>query len=342
MKKTLSELAVIVQGELVGDGSIIIHGATNIEDANENSITFAVSQHTKKAENSSAGAAIIPLDVDNFAKPCIKVANPRLAFTTLLEIFSPTLTVERIIHPQSYVSPTAKIGNNVAVMPFAFVDEGAVVGDNTILFPNSFVGKESIIGQDCLIHANSVVREFCQLGDRVVLQNGSIVGGDGFGFITVDKRHRKVPQVGNVVIHDDVEIGCNTCIDRATTGSTIIGRGTKIDNLVHIAHNDVVGENCFFVAQVGISGSVHVGDNVTFAGQVGSAGHLTIGSNCTFAARSGITNDIPANSFCAGFPARPHREWLKMEAYKHRLPDTNDKIKTLEKRIAELENKLSN
>jgi UDP-3-O-[3-hydroxymyristoyl] glucosamine N-acyltransferase len=195
------------------------------------------------------------------------------------------------------------------------------------------------IGDDTLIYPNVTVRENCRLGNRVIVQSGAVIGSDGFGFVTAGGRHHKVPQVGNVVIEDEVEIGANTCLDRATTGSTVVGRGTKIDNLVHLAHNVVVGENCFFVAQTGIAGSTKIGNNVTFAGQSGSAGHITIGDNCVFAARTAPINDVPDNSFCAGFPARPHREWLRSEATIGRLPELVKKIRSLEQRLAQLESK---
>ena len=177
------------------------------------------------------------------------------------------------------------------------------------------------------------------LGNRVIVQSGAVLGGDGFGYITVDGEHLKVPQVGNVVIEDDVEIGSNTAIDRATTGSTIVRRGTKIDNLVHLAHNDIIGEHCFIVAQTGISGSVTVGDRVTLAGQTGTAGHIKIGANSVFIGRAGITKDTPANYFGAGTPARPHQEWLREQIALHKLPETMKKIRNMEKRLGELETK---
>jgi UDP-3-O-[3-hydroxymyristoyl] glucosamine N-acyltransferase len=193
------------------------------------------------------------------------------------------------------------------------------------------------VGGDCLIHANVTVYGGCKLGSRVIVHSGAVIGSDGFGFVTIGDRHHKVPQVGNVIIEDEVEIGANVAIDRATTGSTIVRRGTKIDNLVHLAHNVVIGENCFLVAQTGIAGSAKVGNNVTFAGQSGSVGHVTIGDNCVFAGRAGAAGDVPANSFYAGFPARPHREWLRAEAAVRRLPALFKKLQVMEARLAELE-----
>jgi len=175
----------------------------------------------------------------------------------------------------------------------------------------------------------------------VIVHSGAVIGSDGFGFVTIGGRHHKVPQVGNVVIEDDVEIGANAAIDRATTGSTVVKRGTKIDNLVHLAHNVVIGENCFLVAFTGIAGSTKVGNNVTFAGQSGAVGHITIGDNCVFAGKSGAAGDVPPGSFYAGFPARPHKEWLRGEAAVRRLPDLVKKVQAMEKRLAELEKERS-
>ena len=342
MKKTLKEIAQLLNGKIIaGLETLEIAEATSIDTATAQSITFALEEYLEKALASDAGAVIVPLAVTEFAKPAIAVENPKEAFSKLAELFAPKVEIEVGVHPLAFVHPTAKLGRNVTVRAYAIIEKDVQIGDDCIIFSNAYVGQAAVLGAECVLHANSVVREFCILGNRVILQNGAVVGGDGFGYTTNNRKHTKVPQVGNVILGDDVEVGCNSCIDRATNykTSTIVGAGTKIDNLVHLAHNDVIGENCLFVAQVGISGSVNIGNNCTFAGQVGSAGHLQIGDNCVFAARSGITNDIAANSFCAGFPARPHKEWLKLEAYKSKLPDLNAKVKKLEKRLAELEKK---
>ena len=342
MKKTLKEIAQLLNGKIIaGLETLEIAEATSIDTATAQSITFALEEYLEKALASDAGAVIVPLAVTEFAKPAIAVENPKEAFSKLAELFAPKVEIEVGVHPLAFVHPTAKLGKNVTVRAYAIIEKDVQIGDDCIIFSNAYVGQAAVLGAECVLHANSVVREFCILGNRVILQNGAVVGGDGFGYTTNNRKHTKVPQVGNVILGDDVEVGCNSCIDRATNykTSTIVGAGTKIDNLVHLAHNDVIGENCLFVAQVGISGSVNIGNNCTFAGQVGSAGHLQIGDNCVFAARSGITNDIAANSFCAGFPARPHKEWLKLEAYKSKLPDLNAKVKKLEKRLAELEKK---
>ena len=225
----------------------------------------------------------------------------------------------------------------MAILPFAYVAEDAEIGDNTVIYPHVYVGRHTKIGADCTLYSNVTVREDCVVGDRVILQAGCVIGGDGFGYITANGKHTKVLQTGNVVLGDDVEIGCNTCIDRATVDSTVIGKGTKIDNLVHVGHNDIIGENCILVAHVGISGSVTVGNNTTFGGQAATAGHLKIGSNCTFAGRTGIISDVPDNVVWAGFPAQPHVDWLRQTANERKLGAALKRLRQLEKTVEALE-----
>ena len=337
MKKNLQELALILGGSVLGDPAVEITGATNIAEATEQHITFAVAQHLAKAEGSKAGAVIVPENVTQFSKPAICVDNPRAAFAKLLKLFYTSPAVERTIHPSAIVGQNVLIGNNVAIMPNAVISSNCAIGDNTIIYPNTYLAEGVKIGSDCLIYPNVTIREYSVVGNNVIIHSGAVLGSDGFGFVTIEGRHHKVPQVGNIIIEDDVEIGANTAIDRATTGSTIIKRGTKVDNLVHLAHNVTIGEDCLIVAQTGIAGSVVVGNNVTFAGQSGSAGHLKIGDNCVFAARAAAISDVPANSFYAGFPARPHKEWLRVEAALYKMPELIKKIRELENRIEELE-----
>lgn len=337
MRKTLREIAALVEGEVLGEGEPTIDGVTNIEDAGPTDITFAVPPHVEKGAVSKAAAVIIPADVTAYPKPAIRVANPRVAFTKVLELFTPPTLVERGVHPTAVAGRNVRLGQNVAIMACVVIADDAVVGDNTVIYPHSYIGRGVTVGNDSVLYPNVTVNADCQLGSRVIIQSGAVIGSDGFGFVTAGGRHHKVPQVGNVIIEDDVEIGANAAIDRATTGSTVVKRGTKIDNLVHLAHNVVIGENCFLVAQTGIAGSAKVGNNVTFAGQSGSVGHITIGDNCIFAGRAGAASDVPANSFYAGFPARPHREWLRAEAGMRKLPELLKKMQAMETRLAELE-----
>ena len=224
-----------------------------------------------------------------------------------------------------------KIGENVTIMPFAFIDDNAKIESGAVIYPHAYIGQYAEIGENTVVYSSATVREYCKVGKRCVIHSSAVIGSDGFGFTTKDGVHTKVPQVGNVLVEDDVEIGAHVGIDRAAMGSTVIGHGTKIDNLVHIGHNCKIGANCLIVALTGISGSTIVGDNVTFGGQTGTVGHITIGGNSVYAGRSGITNNMPENSFCAGFPAQPHAEWLRMKAAEKKLPELVKKIHKLEK-----------
>lgn len=341
MEKTVRELAEFLHGKLENDApGLKVTGVNGLVEAGANDISFAVPPHVEHCHLSKAGVMVLGFDdpalPDN--RPVIRVENPRAAFAALLELFRHRAEVERVVSDKAYIAPSAKIGKDVAVMPFAYIDEGAEIGDGTVIYPHVYVGRNVKVGTGCLFYPSSTIREGCVLGNKVVLQSGAVIGGDGFGYITDKKtgKHSFVLQAGNVVLENEVEIGSNSCIDRATAGSTVVGAGTKIDNLVHLGHNDVLGKNCLVVAHVGISGSVTAGDNCVFAGQVGTVGHITIGNNCQFAGRTGITHNIPDNSVCAGFPAQPYKEWLKQEASLRKVGDLLKKVKELEKALAEL------
>lgn len=341
MEKSVQELAVFLHGTVEDDNpQLVITGVNGLLEAGPQDISFAVPPHVEHCHLSKAGVMVLSHDDPKLdGRPVIRVENPRAAFAALLELFRAPEEIERVISPLAYIAPTAKIGSNVAVQPFAVIEDGAEIGAGSIIYPHVYVGKRVKIGTDCIIYPSVTIREDCVLGNRVILQAGSVIGGDGFGYVTQNGKHSKVLQTGNVVLQDDVEIGNNTCIDRATVDSTIVGKGTKIDNLVHLGHNDILGENCLVVAHVGISGSVTVGNNVTFAGQVGTVGHITIGDNCVFGGKTGITNNIPANSFMAGFPAMPHKEWLRQEANLRKIGDLIKRVKDLEKELAKLSDK---
>ena len=341
MEKSVQELAVFLHGTVEDDNpQLVITGVNGLLEAGPQDISFAVPPHVEHCHLSKAGVMVLSHDDPKLdGRPVIRVENPRAAFAALLELFRAPEEIERVISPMAYIAPTAKIGSNVAVQPFAVIEDGAEIGDGSIIYPHVYVGKRVKIGTDCIVYPSVTIREDCVLGNRVILQAGSVIGGDGFGYVTQNGKHSKVLQTGNVVLQDDVEIGNNTCIDRATVDSTIVGKGTKIDNLVHLGHNDILGENCLVVAHVGISGSVTVGNNVTFAGQVGTVGHITIGDNCVFGGKTGITNNIPANSFMAGFPAMPHKEWLRQEANLRKIGDLIKRVKDLEKEFSKLSDK---
>ncbi len=341
LEKSVQELAVFLQGTVENDNPALkITGVNGLVEAGPQDISFAVPPHVEHCHLSRAGVLVLsPADPLPDGRPVIRVPTPRAAFAALLELFRATEAVERVISPLACVAAGAKLGENVAVQPFAVIEAGAEIGSGSIIYPHAYIGKRVKLGRDCVIYPSVTIREDCVLGDRVILQAGCVIGGDGFGYITKNGRHSKVLQTGNVVLQDDVEVGNNSCIDRATAGSTVVGKGTKIDNLVHLGHNDVLGENCLVVAHVGISGSVTVGNNVTFAGQVGTVGHITIGDNCVFGGKTGITNNVPAGSVMAGFPAMPHHEWLRMEANLRRVGELHKRLKALEKALEHVQNK---
>ena len=260
MEKTVRELAEFLHGKLENDApELKVTGVNGLVEAGANDISFAVPPHVEHCHLSKAGVMVLGFDdpalPDN--RPVIRVENPRAAFAALLELFRHRAEVERVVSDKAYIAPSAKIGKDVAIMPFAYIDEGAEIGDGTVIYPHVYVGRNVKVGAGCLFYPSSTIREGCVLGNKVVLQSGAVIGGDGFGYITDKKtgKHSFVLQAGNVVLEDEVEIGSNSCIDRATAGSTVVGAGTKIDNLVHLGHNDVLGKNCLVVAHVGISGS---------------------------------------------------------------------------------------
>jgi len=333
MEKFLHEIAELIGGEVSGDGMTKISGLSNITMARAGDLIFAVPPHIDEAKTCAASAVLIPLDIEDFPKPAIKVADPRATFAILLDKFTPRLEIPKGISPKAHLGKGVKISDDVTIMPFAVVDDFAEIKSGAIIYPHVYIGQHVTIGENTIVYSSATVREFCKVGKRCVIHSSAVIGSDGFGFTTSNGVHTKVPQVGNVIIEDDVEIGAHVGIDRAAMGSTIIGHGTKIDNLVHIAHNCKIGANCLIVAQTGISGSTTVGDNVTFGGQVGTVGHITIGGNSVYAARSGITKNMPEGFFGCGFPIQSHSEWLRQQAALKKVPELIEKIRCLEREL---------
>ncbi len=335
MSAKLSEIAALVKGRLIGDPTIVISGVSDIQSVLPETLIFAFEpQYWDRAINSPAAAVVVGFEVENSPKPVIVVENPRLAQARILAFFHPGEEIKDE-REKAWIHATASIGEGVVLSPFCYVGEGAIIGDNTTLYPGVHIGPHSRVGKNCVFYPNVVLRERTIVGDRVILESGVALGSDGFGYQQNGDQRIKVPQVGNVSIEDDVEIGANSTVDRATMGTTVIRRGTKIDNLVHIAHNCLVGENCVIVAGTGISGSVEIGDRVTIAGQVGTVGHISIGSDSVVLGKSGVTKDIPPGSYVSGFPARPHREDLKIQALVEKLPLLIQRIKRLEDKLDE-------
>ena len=337
MEKSLKEIAELIGGIIAPENeNIIITGLENIEGALRGDLIFAIEPHLDEAKTSKASAAIVPLDTEDFPLPSIRSADPKAAFAKLLQVFTPKLEIKVGISEKAHIGNNVKIAEGATIMPFAVVDDNAEIEANVVIYPQVYVGQFAKIGAGSILYPSVTVREYCHIGRNCIIHPSAVVGSDGFGFTTKDGIHTKVPQVGNVVVEDDVEIGAHVGIDRAAMGSTVIGHGTKIDNLVHIGHNCKIGASCLIVAQTGISGSTIVGNNVTFGGQVGTVGHITIGSNSVFAARTGISKSMPDGVFCAGFPIQSHTEWLKTQAAIRQLPELIKKVRQLE---AELKKK---
>lgn len=332
MEKSLKEIAQLIGGIVSpNDENVIITGLENIEGALRGDLIFAVEPHINEAKQSKASAVLLPMNVEEFPLPSILVADPKAAFAKLLEVFTPKIQYSNQVSDKAHIGNNVKLGKNVTVMPYAVIDDNTQIEDNVVIYSNVYIGQSVKIGSNSLIFSNVTIRENCRIGSRCIIHPSSVIGSDGFGFTTSNGIHTKVPQVGNVLIDDDVEIGACVTIDRAAMGSTVIGQGTKIDNLVHIGHNCKIGKNCLIVAQTGLSGSTIVGDNVTFGGQVGTSGHISIGSNSIFAARTGISKSMPEGSFCAGFPIQSHKDWLKTQAAVRQLPNLMKRINQLEK-----------
>lgn len=336
MKHTVKALADMVQGRLVGNGDVVIEETRSLDQAAPSAITFAVGEYVEFVAQSRAGAVIVEEEIPNLSLPQIVVANAKVAFAQVLELFHPPVVIERKIHETAIIGKNVTLGNNVAIGAYSIINDNAVIGDNVTIRPYVYVGHNTRIGDDSDIYTGVVIHENCVLGKRVVLRAKAVIGGEGFGFATENGVHTHIPQVGNVVLEDDVEVGSCSCIDNATMGSTLVRKGTKIDNLVHLGHNVEIGENCFIIAQVGIAGSTKAGNNCIFAGQTGCTGHITIGDNCTFAGKTGIVGNVPSGSTMAGYPMRPHRDWLKISAYEHKLPDMAKTVKVLQKEVEAL------
>jgi len=343
MRKTLKEIAGIVGGQVHGDEDTVISGISGIKEAEEGDITFLANpKYLSFVQTTRASAIITGPDVEITAKPTIRTDNPSLAFTKLISWLSAGQIIPhpKGIHPTVIIAKTARIGKEVAIGPYAVIEEGVFVGDKTVIYAGCYIGPKTKIGRDCLIYPNVSIRENTEIGERVIIHCSSTIGSDGFGYLTIEGIQQKIPQLGIVVIEDDVEIGANVAIDRARFDKTVIGKGTKIDNLVHIAHNVIIGKNCLIVAQVGISGSTTLGNNVVLAGQVGIVGHVTIGDNSIVMAQSGVSKSVPADTMMWGYPAKPADEAKRVNACVQALPRMHKALMELKKKVEELESKL--
>jgi UDP-3-O-[3-hydroxymyristoyl] glucosamine N-acyltransferase len=338
MNYKLSQISEIVGGELSGDPEIVITGISGIKEANSGDITFLANpKYSSLLDSTKASAIITSRDVSS-SRPLIKTDNPSVAFAKVVNlVLGKNRKHPQGISPNSLIDKEAKIAASVAVGPFTFVEAGAEIGEGSIIYGGCFIGHKVKIGKRCLIYPNTTIREKTEIGDNVIVHSGTVIGSDGFGFEVSGGIRKKIPQIGIVKIEDNVEIGANVTIDRARFAKTTIGQGTKIDNLVQIAHNVIVGKDCVIIAQVGISGSTVVEDGAILAGQAGIVGHIKIGERAIVAAQAGVTKSVAAKTKVSGYPAKPHRQAAKVNACLQKLPELNKKVKELENKIKTLE-----
>ena len=322
MAQTLEAIARHLKGRLIGDGAVLIRGVKGLDAVQAGELTFAEDPHRlAQALASDAAAVIVGADIEALqGKPGISVSNPKLAFALVLELFHPAESPQGGVHPRAILGKDVQLGEQADIRANAVIGNRTRIGQGTVVEPGAYIGDDVTIGERCLIGPNVVLYRQTIIGHRVRIHGGSIIGGDGFGYVFHEGRHVKIPQVGNVVIEDDVEIGCNVCVDRATIGSTLIQRGTKIDNLVQIAHNDRIGQHVIMAGQVGLSGSVTVGQYTMLGGKAGVVDHLTIGDKVRVGAASVVTKSIPTGEHVWGYPARPLRDAKQQMAALSRLP----------------------
>lgn len=336
MKKTVGELAALVGGTVYGDPETVIEDVSSAESAGPAHVTFARGIYAEHIEEMHAGAILVDELPPAYTKTLIVTADCRRAFGQLVDLYHPEERHPEGIHPTAVVSPEAHVGSGVCIMAHTVIEDGAEIGDGTVIYPGCYIGHDAVIGKNCELYPGAVVHENCRLGDRVVLRAHAVIGGQGFGFSTDSRgRHTHIRQLGNVILEDDVEIGAGTAVDNGAMNSTIVRRGTKIDNLVHLGHNVEIGEDCFIIAQVGIAGSTKVGSHCILAGQTGVTGHVEICDNVTLGGKTGVVGSITEPGTYVGYPARPHSEWGRLSVLLGRLPDMMKRLRKIEKMLGD-------
>ena len=340
MPFTAKQIADQVQGEVVGDGNVELFGLAPADSARVGDLTFAEKEsYFIAAEQSEASAILVPQGFNSSKKVLVRVANPRIAMARLLPLFFPPEAPPNGIHPTAVIDPGAQIDPTVHIGPHCVISSGVRIGPRSVLMGGNHIGKGSLLGEDVCLFPNVIIYPRTQIGNRVSIHASTVIGSDGYGYVFDQGRHRKVLQVGNVVIHDDVEIGANAAIDRAALGSTVIGQGTKIDNLVHVAHNVVMGRHCLVMGQAGFAGSTSLGDYCVIASQSGIAGHLKIGTQATVGAKSGVMRDVPDKGTVLGIPAMPDKQMKRQWIGVQHLPELTKRIRELERQMEELRGK---
>ncbi len=345
MQFTVAELSRITGASVLGDATAVVTRVASVEDSRQGDITLALDQRRLKVAHSGEQAAIIvPPDLRDqcVESKCYLVSsNPKVAFARVLELFDPGINLPDGVSPLACLSGGVKLGPGVRIGPFAVIGPDTEIGAETVILAGVYIGAGVRVGQGCVLFPNCVILDRCEIGDRVRLHAGCVIGADGFGYAFDGVRHVKIPQIGRVVVEDDVELGANSCIDRATTGVTRVRRGTKIDNLVQIGHNCDIGPDCAIVAQSGVGGSSELGERCIVAGQAGISDHATVGPGTTVMAKSVVAGRVAAGSVVSGVPARDHRTELKAKSLMRRLPELLDEMDRLDRRVKELERRLA-
>lgn len=337
MRKTLREISTIVGGTLIGDPDISITGVAPIKEAKSGDITLLSDKRfLGYLDTTDASCVIVPLDVETGRCAIIKTENPWDAMSKLLLIFVPPAIPPPGVDESAHVGANCEVAEDVRIGYQAYVGDECKIAEGAVIFPFAYIGEKSNIGRETVIHPHVTVREGSVIGRGVIIHSGAVIGSDGFGYTRADRGYRKIPQVGRVVIEDDVEIGANVAIDRGTIGATVIRSGVKIDNLVHIAHNVEIGENSLLVAQVGIAGSTEIGKGCILAGQAGVVEHVKLGDGVVVGAQSGVIGSIPAQTRVSGYPARPHYRSKRAYAALLSLPDLLSRVSRLEKEMRKL------
>lgn len=333
----LKDLSDTLQAELSGPGDAEITGVAGLQDVGVGSITFIENEHQlKELEKTHAAAAIAPMGVTTASLPLLRVRNPRLAFARAIELFYVKPYRASGISERASIGQDVVIGVDPSIYPYSVVDDNVRIGDRVSIYPGVYIGRGSSVGDDAVIYPNVSIGASITIGKRVIIHAGTVIGSDGFGFVTDGGMHHKIPQVGGVIIEDDVEIGGNCAIDRATLGKTIIKKGTKLDNFVHIAHNVTIGEHCILAGQSGVAGSSTLGNYVVLGGGAGVSDHTTVGDRVMVGGKAAIFRDVEPGQIMAGFNAMPLRDWLKVQAVLPQLPQLKKMLLELEKQVAKL------
>jgi UDP-3-O-[3-hydroxymyristoyl] glucosamine N-acyltransferase len=336
----LEEISRAIGGNMIGSSDVTVSGVSSLGEASPTDLGYVASDRfIKAAKESQAAAFIVGREIPELSRPQILVKHPAYAFARIAEMFFVAPFQSRGISERIARGEGVEIGPQTSIWPFVTLGDRAHIGARVTLYPNVFIGDDAVIGDDSVLYPNVTVREGCRIGARVIIHSGTVIGSDGFGYVQHEGRHHKIPQLGIVCIEDDVELGANVTVDRATFGRTVIKRGTKVDNLVQVAHNVSIGEHSILVAQVGIAGSTRLGHHVIVGGQAGLADHLEIGDQVMIAARSGVNRSLTGNQIVSGAPVMPHEVAMKAMAVIPRLPELRQQVRNLEQRVQNLEGK---